>query len=253
MHRLKETEENGRSCFYITETRPFSALGEFTKEVVDIVFSFSYGMSLGRSGEHRDHRSGGQVRREPGELYRDTFQGKIAEFGLRESLSKLGIKYPEPNLEMWSLGRWDLGDAEVGGKKLCIKSAKHFANLLLLETKDWGEDGQYVPNLKLGTSHYDLFILVRIRPSLEDLMKRSRLLYSSSVEKDKLQSVVAENVWEYDIPGFITQEQLLEVIRGKYVLPQNSYLNGTTLMDAENYYVQAGGMNDFSDIVSLLK
>ena len=253
MHRLRETEENGKHCVYITDTRSFSAQGELAEEVISKVFDFAYGMSFGKSGEHRDHRSGGQLRRKPGEIFRDTFQGKIAEFGLHESLSNLGIKCPEPNLEKWGLGKWDLLDAEICGRKVCIKSAKHFANLLLLETKDWNEDGQYVPNLALGTSHYDLFILVRISSSLEELMKKNRMLYSSSVEKAELQSITAEEAWEYDIPGFVTREQLLEVIHKKYILPQNSYLNGTTLMDAENYYVQAGDMIDFESIKDYFK
>jgi hypothetical protein len=50
----------------------------------------------------------------------------------------------------------------VGKIPISIKATKHFGQLLLLETKDWNNNGQYIPNLSLEKqSQYDYFILVR--------------------------------------------------------------------------------------------
>ena len=46
---------------------------------------------------------------------------------------------------------------------------------------------------------------------------------------------------------------LQEVIKNDYILPQNSYLNGSTRMDAENYYIQAGDLLDIKFLNEKLK
>lgn len=52
------------------------------------------------------------------------------------------------------------------------------------------------------------------------------------------------NRWSYDIPGFITHEDLCYVIKNEHIIKQGSILNGSTKIDADNYYVQTGDMRN---------
>ncbi len=54
--------------------------------------------------------------------------------------------------------------------------------------------------------------------------------------------------WEYDIPGFIYHSELVKLIQEKRIIPQNAILNGTTRMDAENYYFQTGNMHPIVEL-----
>ena len=76
------------------------------------------------------------------------------------------------------LNQWDSVDLVANGVKIAIKSTKKFGNLLLLETKDWDDDGRYVPNVERGDSEYDFFVLIRIDPDGTSIMKENRLFYS---------------------------------------------------------------------------
>lgn len=43
--------------------------------------------------------------------------------------------------------------------------------ILLLETKDWDRNGQYIPNVKINKSHYDYIVLVRIAEDGTNIME----------------------------------------------------------------------------------
>lgn len=215
------------------------------------VFQFAYRMTFGRSGEHRDHRSGGTEHRKPGKIFIQTFQGKLAEYGACRELRAIGLNPPEPDLDTWELGTWDSGDLIVGGKDVSVKSTKHFGNLLLLETKDWNDEGQYIPNLGEQGSSPDIVVLVRLSPDGEKLMASRRWLYSMSIDENELRRVILDQRWLYDCPGFITHRELVGAIRSRQILPQGAFLNGRTKMDAENYYIQTGDfypLNQMQDI-----
>ena len=126
---------------------------------------------------------------------------------------------------------------------------------MLLETKDWNSDGEYLPNIEKGDSRYDYFLLIRIKPDGEKLMRGNKLLYSNILENGKasLEKIIRKAEWEFDIPGYVTQEDIKYVFQNSYILPQNSYLNGKTRMDAENYYIQAEDMRDMDELVKILK
>ena len=91
-----------------------------------------------------------------------------------------------------------------------------------------------------------------MKPECSDIMKRNRLLYSFEADRDFLLNQIVNNNWECNIAGFITGEELKQIINSEFILPQNSFLNGKTRMDAENYYVQMGDMHDISELVGLL-
>lgn len=246
MEKLKKEDNK----FFITRKKDFSPLPPFSKEIINAVFDFAYDMTFGAVGEHRDHRSGGQHKRKNGEIFINTLQGKLSEFGVYYFLRKANIvDLGRPDLEKWELGKWDDADFKFNNFKFSIKSTKFYGNLILLETKDWNEEGFYLPN----DAQYDFTILTRIKPDGEKLLKTKKLLYSDNCDKEELKTLIISEKWQCDIPGFITLEMLQEVIKNDYILPQNSYLNGSTRMDAENYYIQAGDLLDIKFLNEKLK
>lgn len=246
--------ESRSDHYYLSKTVSFSTLMTASPETISTVFEFSYNMTFGNTGEHRDHRSGGTHRRKNGELFINTFQGKIAEYGIYGYFKNKGIDLAPPDIETWDLGQWDDVDLEVSGRKVNIKSTKHYGNLLLLETKDWDLEGRYIPNQPTGSGEYDFFVLCRLRPDGESLMKRLKALYSNSLPmpKNDFKEEILGEPWQLDILGFISRDELVEAICLPLILPQGALLQGRTRMDAENYYVQAGDLHPISELISLL-
>lgn len=244
MNFLKLRETNVREK-QITSRKAFFAISKIPLIYVQKCFNFAYNMTFNKKGEHRSYRSGGMHQRRNGEIFANTFLGKLCEFAV---YSELSIKYEinEPDLIEWDLGKWDDVDFTIFDKTISVKSTKYFGNLLLLEKKDWSPTGGYLPN---GDKHYDFTFLVRIKNDPETLMKKNRILYSDSLQKDDLWEIFKNNSWEYDIPGFITLEELVFLINNGYIIEQGDLLNGTTPMDATNYYCQAGDMHDINDFL----
>jgi hypothetical protein len=240
--------------YFINSRRTFNPLINFDENIVKMVFDFAFDMTFGKVGEHRAYRSGGQYNRKNGQLFINTFQGKLAEFGIYNFFINNGFKnMDKPDLSKWELGKWDETDIILNSLKISIKSTKHFGNLLLLETKDWNEEGHYIPNLNSTASKSDLFILTRVSPDGESIMKRERLYFSNTINEGKeyLYKIISSENWEFDIAGFIDFDKLKYLISNKYILPQNSLLNGKIKMDAENYYIQSGDMSTSEDLIEL--
>lgn len=244
---------SNNNVYEFTSTKNFNKIHDFKKESVKLAFNFAYNMSFGGKGEHRDHRSGGEKKRKNGEIFINTFQGKLAEFGIYNEFHRNNITIEKPDLETYELGKWDKYDFEVNDKKIAVKSTKNYGQLLLLETKDWNSKGEYKPNLSTEDAIYDYFILVRISPSGEDIMKKNRLLFLNEIDKYILEKIILSESWCYDIPGFINHKELVYVIDNKFILPKGSQLGPKTIMDAENYYIQSGDMHEISEMFKLIK
>tara|TARA_B100000315_G_C14479037_1_gene542019 strand:- start:47 stop:835 length:789 start_codon:yes stop_codon:yes gene_type:complete len=242
-----------RNCNFWTSRKDFSSVINFDSETILKVFQFSFDMTFGEKGVHRAHRSGGTHYRKNGELFINTFQGKIAEFGIYNYFLEKGIKSDEPDLATWGEGKWDTTDLVVNGKKLNVKSTKSKGHLLLLETKDWNEEGKYIPNLEIDGGEYDYFILARADPDGERIMKDKRLYFSNDVSNQILKNIILNVEWKFDIVGFITINDLINVISEKIIIKRGEYLNQWTRMDAENYYVQSGDMNNIDELIKRLK
>lgn len=235
------------NCLFFTGKVDFEHKYQLKQSTIEKVFEFAYNMTFGAEGEHRNHRSGGTHIRRQGEIFADTFQGKLAEFAIYNSLyKKFDINIPD--LDVWELGRWDSCDLMANGLKISIKSTKAFGQLLLLETKDWSEDGEYIPNIESGNSLYDIFILVRMNPFCESILKRKFVYYKDSCDKEELRQEILKEKWEYDVPGFITISELKDIIKSKQIIKKGELLNGKTVMDAENYYCQAVDMHPLSEL-----
>ena len=58
--------------------------------------------------------------------------------------------------------------------------------------------------------------------------------------------------WEYEITGYITSEDLKEIMSLGHEIPKGSLLNGKVLMDASNYYVQAADLRGVSELTKSL-
>lgn len=215
---------------------------EINSAYVARCFDFAWDMSFGNEGVHRSHRSGGTHQRKNGEIFSDAFQGKLAEFCFYGFLKENGIDAPEPDVACYGSGIWDDSDFSLMGKTVSIKSTANYGNLLLLETKDWDSMGRYVPNIDTDhSSTYDYMVLVRVKPNITSIMKANRMLYSIHADKSLLESIVSKTRFFFDIPGYISLDDLIEVVAEQLILPQGALLN-TTKMDAENYYVQSGDM-----------
>ena len=252
---MNKLRQDGNKYFIDTK-KNFNSVNRFKDETIDKVFEFAYAMTFG-NGEHRDHRTGGTMSRKKGQIFINTFQGKLSELGVYnaffQSNKEAYHKLSEPDFAVYGLGEWDDSDIELGKIKFSIKSTKFYGNLLLLETKDWSEKGEYIPNLNIDKNCiYDYFVLVRIKPDGEKMMSANKLLYSNNIDKAELYSLIKSEKWEYDVSGYITNEDLKFLINNTFILPQNSLLNGKIPMDAENYYIQSGDMRDFQQLVSSL-
>lgn len=243
MNTFNRMDKHG-NAYFISQRTPFSQMGVLSDDTICRVFNFAYEMTFGGNGEHRNHRSGGSLRRSGGEIFANAFQGKLGECAIYEQLQQ-EVNISEPDFSTYGLGEWDSVDFSIDEYKLSVKSTKSFGNLLLLETDDWDVDGRYVPN----NQAYDFTFLVRLRPYCEDILRRERMLYTDSVDRSKLINLVLGQRWEYDIPGFITLEDLQYVIRNNFILPKNSLLNGKISMDADNYYIQSGDMHPLEDLL----
>ncbi len=249
MKRLRQEENR----YFIESKKLFQAENIFKAKTIKRVFDFAYAMTFGE-GEHRDHRTGGSMRRKKGQIFINTFQGKLSELGVYNSFfknnKKMYHKLSKPDFEVYGLGEWDDSDIILDKIKFSIKSTKFYGNLLLLETKDWNQEGEYLPNRNSHkNSIYDYFVLVRIKPDGEKLMSANRFLYSNDLHREALYNVIREENWAYDIPGYITHEDLKYLIHHDFRLPKNSLLNGKIPMDAENYYLQSGDLRDFQELI----
>ena len=234
--------------YYVQNKKRFLAYAEVSQEDKKECFEFAYNMSYARKGAHRDSRSGGNLHRTFGQIFINTFQGKMAEFALYRYLRERHIEVDKPDISEYQLGKWDSFDLDCQGKHFSVKSTKSYGDLLLLETKDWNANGEYIPNLSSGIAKYDYTVLVRFSPDGESLMKMHNLLYQKENEipeniKDILKNIIYNQSWTYDFPGFIYNSELVKLIQEKRIIPQNAMLNGKTRMDAENYYFQAGDMH----------
>ena len=236
--------ENEDNSYTITHKVVYKKVRKLKSRTIDRVFNFAYTMAFDE--KHRKTRSGGKLQRKNGEIFANTFQGKLAECAAVNFFCKFDDSI-EIDFDTYDLGKWDKVDLTVCKKEIAIKSTKHFGQLLLLETKDWNDLGEYIPNIGTPNSSYDFIVLVRMEPSCEDIMKSNRLLYNDNIDKITLENIIKQQEWSYDYVGYITKSDLKQIINDKHIIPQGALLNGKTPMDAENYYIQAGDMRELSD------
>lgn len=241
------------TCFRINNPKSFTDTHEFKVETIIKVFEFAYNMTFAGKGEHRDHRSNGKKERSPGEIFSNTFQGKLAECAVVNFFYTLDSNI-QLDFNEEKLGYWDQGDINIFNNNIAIKSTKSYGNLLLLEYADWNKNAEYTPNLESGNYIYDYFIMVRIEPSCDDIMKRNKCLYSKFCDRKNLLELLKKQIWKYEISGYITHSDFKNIIDARMIIKQGAYLNSTkTKMDADNYYIQLGDLRNPSELLNELK
>lgn len=251
MHKL---ESYGNDIYLFTHKKPFVNNTYVSRKDISDAFLFAYDMTFGGKGKHRQKRSGGKKCRSNGEIFVDAFQGKIAEFGFYNYFSNKGYDISKPDVETYPLNKWDSFDFSINDSEIAIKSTKEYGNLLLLETKDWTEDGCYIPNVGTEHAEYDYFVLIRVKSDLSKIMLLNDWLDVNYVSKDILREAIKDINWRVNIVGFITKDEFIDdVIDEDMILRQDSKLGTipekTTSMDATNYYVQAGDLHDIEHLI----
>lgn len=240
--------------FYVSNPKSFEG-SPISENYIRKVVLFAYEMCFG-SGHHRNCRTGGQYDRKNGEKFCNTFQGKLVELVLYNYFKSLNLKIKEPDFQIYGKGVWDDADLELEGKKINVKSISFQSNLLLLEIKDWNDQGQYLPNLSLHnecTAQYDYFILGRIKPDIKKLFASKKYLYTNEITQINIENLIFAQNWSFDIAGYCSHQDFLEVIKNNDTIPQNAILNHYTKMDAGNYYIQSGDLNPIHNLIEILK
>jgi len=248
---LKQLDFISPSTYQTNFTRGFVDK-PIAREHLESSFNFAFSMSFGNDGHQRNHRTGGNAKRKNGEIFINAFQGKVAEFAFYDWLKSYGIAVELPDVSVMGKGFWDDSDFTVNGNKISIKSAAYFSNLMLLETKDWDSDANYIPNIGTGNASYDYFVLIRIKPDGKQLMKCNKLLNVDEVERVRLKNILRPADWFADLTGFATKSDLQFVIANKHIIPQKALLNGKIPMDTSNYYLQSGDLRPIAELVNLL-
>lgn len=216
--RLYKLKKKDNSVF-ITMKQHFSEDGIIDDEYISKCKKFADKKANNEETRHREHRNGGTLIRSTNQIYQDALEGKLAEYAIYDYMKKNGIILSEPDMEIYTKGKWDDSDFELDDLKISIKSTKKNGQLLLMEKKDFSEDGTYLPNKK----SYDLYIVVRIDGN------------------------------KYNIAGWIDLDDFKEIIRRQFVIEKGTKLNGHTIIDADNYYVQMKDMRDKIELIKFLK
>lgn len=232
-------------CSYqVNQKTPFKENVKATEDDIQKCLEFCWNMTYGKSGEHRDHRTGGDKRRNYKEIFQDIFIGKMGEIAFYHWCKNRGkAEISEVDFDCFTLGKWDSSDFIVKGNKgifkVAVKTTKSIGNLLLLETKDWcirNNKVIYVPNQdKEGGGFYDYIVFCRVKTNIQYIIR------SKDIKKELLNSLVTLLEVELQVVGQIENKDLFEIINsGKYEIYQGDTLNQKTIMDADNYYIQSG-------------
>lgn len=244
--------------YAFVKNKKFIPDGILNRQQIAESVGFAFDMSFGE-GAHRLYRSGGTYNRTPREVFMNTFQGKISEYALYMYLNERNIQASQVDLRVEGKGRWDSYDIECYKKHIAVKSTKHYGQLLLLETKDWDENGRYIPNLDTDNSIYDSFVLVRIKPSIDDELKNNNDFWT--LRKEEMILELNRYEWEYNIAGFITDDDFKYIIEHDYIIKKDQRIGKYkkdgeykgTKMDADNYYVQAYNMRNNNEFIQRMK
>lgn len=236
--------------YRVSRRAKFEKDGTFKAKTVGSVVEFAYNMTFGSKGEHRHSRSGGSISRGNLEIFINTFQGKLSEFAVANVLYR-HKDFKEPDLSTYELGIWEDADFQLGEKAIAVKSTKSFGNLILLESKDWDTHGNYTASVNEHRT-YSHIVMVRIKPDAEEVLRNFRPKSGNEVSLPDLSAHLMSLDWEYDMPGYINNEDLANIIEMKFKIPKGALLNGVVRMDAENYYVQAGDLRPIDELISEL-
>lgn len=225
---------------------PFKSMGSIEYQDFCLIFDFAYNMVFGK-GHHRSYRSGGTQQRNPILKFKDVFEGKIGEFAIYRFFLNQGINIGYPDLSIASKGVWDAGDFAYNNLNISVKSSKHFAQMLLLESQDYiisDNEVIYSPD----KTKYDIILLTRVKTNLFDSLSSSDIENNTDDLKNAL---FTKSYIYFDFPGYISNKDLFNFINNDFKIKKGSLLNGKTKMDADNYYVFAKDMKPVTQLINI--
>ena len=222
-------EENG--IYFETSKKnfkPIFSVNEYVKDSVIWAVSQKHFKAKGRDAKT---------------IIRNAIQGKIGEFGLYKYFKSAGYDIDLPDLEIRGFGEYDSGDLFVRDKKIQIKTTKSYYNLLLLDKKDWDENGNYKYDKDEVKKPYSAFFLCRIKPSVDEVIP-----LDIDYTIDNIMECISNANFRIDIPGFADMNDFKECITGERYLKCKNYL-GKLKLEKDIYYFQAGDLKDI-DLIS---
>ncbi len=233
--------------------KPFSPMARLNPTIIKEVFRFSYAKTFENKrvcSLQEDHDC------KISENFAILSQRKLAEFSFWKYLTLHHIPLDKPNLKSNEQEKIHSNDFTFKFRNLAIKSAAATEQALLLATKDWNKKGLYIPHI--GTSHesYNYFVLVRLNHSIVQLMKDYRHFNCSNLDKDQLYRLIMSQTYTYDIPGFITKQDLIDAINNECFIPEGVYLDDnkeTSKMVLSYYYFQAGNLQPIQKLIANLR
>ena len=182
--------------------------------------------------------------RTPQEILKNSITGKLGEFGIYEYFKSLGYDPTYPELLIRNKkGEYDDGDMVVNNRKINIKTAPFFSNLLKLIANDWDENGGYRWGINGIDYSYKAFFLARISPNPHKLIFEYPFIDNEIIEY--LQQVY----FQMDIPGFINIKDFKKIISNGHMIKNiQKNLDGKEI-DLSFYYCQCGELRDLSEIL----
>lgn len=241
------------TVYEFTHTKPFSSITRLNPTIIKKVFNFSYAMIFDTEGVYR---SAGKHSRKNGENFAAVFQDKLAEFAFWKYISLHNVSLHKPDLNVFTERKWNANYFTIKQRRILIKSSNSYGQALLLETKDWNKKGLYIPEFGSDLDSYNYFVLVRLNHSIPELMKTRNYYYCEEINKDDLYELITKQAYSYDIPGFLTRQHLINIIKDECYIPRGAYLNKLTKesqMDTSNYYVQVGLLDPVRKLIIKLK
>lgn len=176
--------------------------------------------------QNRSHK------RNIGALFHAVFIGKLGEHILCEYLRDKGYKCYRPDYYI-NNEHGDNGDLVIKykGKSyiISVKTCTHYGHFLVESVRDYNEECVYVRKNFIFDRHY----LIRVNKNISQL--------NYNVSKEELWETIKSLDWKGEITGFITHEDMQEIIRLKMIIPKN---DPWLKLSRDSYFIQASDMRD---------
>lgn len=223
---IKIKIENNRVIIPIGWKKYFSPNVLLSKSDISNCVNFANQMAYGK-WYHNPNAFMWDYHRNNKEIFINALQWKLAEVAFYNFYhnKKPDLELTEPDFSVWWEGKREDTDIEINGKKISIKSTKHFGNLLLLECDRYTDTGLYKePANWWEPVKHDLIYLVRIK-----------WIDSADPHYYENTDIQAEITW------YITHENFLEIIKSKQYIKKGSVLWIPLIVD--NYYICTKDLN----------
>jgi hypothetical protein len=159
------------------------------------------------------------------EIFINTLQGKIAEYGFYNYF-KDRVKLEAPDMNLWGQGIWEDTDFTVEYKNksydISIKSTKYFGNLLLLERARYDDKGRYLEPADGGKpKQYSWIFLIRVK----GVSIKNPEQYDDNI-LDKIQ---------VEVSGYISRKMFINAIKNQKIIYRDTIIGGQPLQ-VDNYW-----------------